>query len=493
MGEGSFFRNPRKQIYLVTFLFAAVYIWLVIRTGGVTPDDIMVTILAFMYGLVSLTGLMGGEIAALDLIPPSMRAILRDGAAFLIVFLAGLAFYAQFVLPLHRTRDRWHAFTRLLFYVFRRHGPAIAIVNGESKATAQELERRGRGVILLDTASAAVLRTATKFTRPVGPGAIFTRKGEQVGNAFSLQLQRKILGPLRGENPFTEKSPEESDQEHTMRTERRWETRGLTRDGAEVVPTIVTIFKLDCAPRTGDSWYGFEESPVWKANGLEGIDPKKGIDTQQRKVRWDWLPAYMAAELWREYLGKFTLQELFASPNQTVEETGFQRIERLINARLTKPRVEQLNDLGKPSGQRKTTSQEYMQLRERGLTVKKVFISDIFFPREIEERLINQWKDRWQDLARESEMRAQQLRSKTRIEGEEAALKAFAEQATLLLGDHLIHHAPTPDKAPTDSQALELLVRSTVDLLVQDDVLRSQMTNEKQDLVEIVEWVRRNR
>ena len=296
MGDDSIFRNPRKQIYLVAFIFFVWYAILVWRTGGLSINDIFVTMLALTFSVTTLFGLLGGGPGAGDVIPENVQAIMRDGFLFVFVLFAGLIFYAQFVLPLHNSRERWEAFTRLIQYVFKRHGPAISVIDGVPMYHSMELERKGPGVIQLDTASAAVLRTATKFTRAVGPGTVFTRRNETIANAFSLHLQSKSLGPHDGEDPFGEQEELETDQEFKQRTERRWETRGTTRDGVEVVPTITILFKLDNEPGVGQSMFGFNAATIWKANGREGIDPQKGMDTQQRRVRWDWIPAFMAAE-----------------------------------------------------------------------------------------------------------------------------------------------------------------------------------------------------
>ena len=153
--------------------------------------------------------------------------------------------------------------------------------------------------------------------------------------------------------------------------------------------------------------------------------------------------------------------------------------------------MDQLNEFGKPAALGKMISPEYMRLRERGLRVERVAITNIRFPPEFEERLLGQWRDRWQDQARATEVRTQQLRSQKRIEGEQAALKAFAEYATQLLGDHLIHKVPGPAEAPDISETLELLVRGTHDQVLGDDYLRPAITNEKQDLVDLIEWIRR--
>ena len=492
MGEDSFLRNPKRQIYLVTFVFLVWYAILVAKTGGLTFNDLTVTMLAFMFGFYRLLGITQGDLSAGDIIPDNVKAILRDSTFFVFVFIAGLAFFAQFVLPLHKSRERWDAFTRLILYVLGQHGPAIAIIDGVTKVSSREMERRGQGVILIDTASAAVLRTATKFTRAVGPGTVFTRRKETIANAFSLHLQTKTLGPRLDENPFDEQDEEETDQEIRQRRHLAPETRGTTRDGVDVVPTITVTFKLNNEPNEGDTKFGFNATTLWKANGREGIDPQKGADTEQRRVRWDWLPAYMAAELWREYLGKFTLNELYARPTRSVAETACQKIERFVLARLTDARVQYLNEFGQPTGRGKITSPEYMRLRERGLKVESVMIKNIHFSDDIEIRLLCQWRDRWQDQARASEREAGKMRSMKRMEGEETALKQFADYASRPLGRYLIDRVPNPSLAPDLSRSLEMLVRGTHDQTVLDDYLRTSITNEKKDLVDLIEWIRRH-
>ena len=74
----------------------------------------------------------------------------------------------------------------------------------------------------------------------------------------------------------------------------------------------------------------------------------------------------------------------------------------------------------------------------------------------------------------------------------ETALKEFADHASRLLGEHLIQNAPQPSLAPDLSRSIEMLVRGTHDQVVEDDHLRPLVTSEKQDLGDLIEWIRRN-
>jgi hypothetical protein len=100
------------------------------------------------------------------------------------------------------------------------------------------------------------------------------------------------------------------------------EVSGLTRDGVEVAPNITVVFQIDADPVTGKNpgshfahldpfkFKPPEDNPVFKAIVSVGINPK-ALTEEKRLVAWNELPARIAVDLWREYLGKFTLRQLF--------------------------------------------------------------------------------------------------------------------------------------------------------------------------------------
>lgn len=230
-------------------------------------------------------------------------------------FLLWLAFFAQFVLPVRKFRDRQKIFDRLLNSVFGARGPAIFIENGNPRLSHEEEKRKGAGVIWLDTASGAVLRVATKFTRAVGPGVVFTKAGEKLAASVDLHTQNQSIGPSEKDDPFAkEKKEGQSEEEFIACMSRRDETIGLTRDGIEIVPNISVIFKIDAEPakdKEPGSRFGYNENSVFRAIAGQGINPDKSSDSSRYRVAWNELPARLAADLWREYLSKFTLAELF--------------------------------------------------------------------------------------------------------------------------------------------------------------------------------------
>jgi len=243
-----------------------------------------------------------------------MGSVLGDAFLFLIGLLIWMAFFAQFVLPVRTFRERKNIFDRLIAYLSGRHGPAIFIENGRVRESHGERKKKGAGVLWLDSASAAVTRNATSFKQTLGPGVHFTEDGEYIAGGVDLHLQNLSIGPLEGENPFEAQKDDQSDNNYNMIQNRRLQVSAWTRDGIEVVPNISVTFKIDASPAKDEeegSRFGFDPEAVRKAITGEGINPNAQDDAHRRHVAWNQLPALIAADLWREYLSKFTWAELF--------------------------------------------------------------------------------------------------------------------------------------------------------------------------------------
>ena len=157
----------------------------------------------------------------LDLIRKGAFAIVWDFLTFLIGLLVWLAFFAQFVLPVRTFRDRAKIFDRIMLYFTGRHGPAIYVKDGQVQSTwLLELEKEGPGVIWLDSASAAVTRTAAAYKQVLGPGVHFTDKDESLDqeSVVDLHTQVQSLGPREKEKVFAPESDEESTKRNTTRS-----------------------------------------------------------------------------------------------------------------------------------------------------------------------------------------------------------------------------------------------------------------------------------
>ncbi|MGC8856553.1 MAG: hypothetical protein ACP5QU_07125 [Anaerolineae bacterium] len=263
--------------------------WLILAVGG--------------YGLYVYR--LGGW----KIIPHYLRS---DAWLFVALFFLWLMFFAQFILPVQRLSERRQIIIRLLLTLIGKKGPAIFIEDGQPKEREHEEEREGPGVLWLDTASGAVTRTATAFRQTLGPGVHFTAAHEKIAGTVDLRRQMQRLGPYETDDPFAVPA-DPNDATYKEMQRRRAATTALTRDGIEVVPNISVIFKIDADPVTHGpgSRFGYNQEAVFKAIAGEAINPDKDHNSSQYHVPWNKLPALIAADLWREYLSKFTLKELF--------------------------------------------------------------------------------------------------------------------------------------------------------------------------------------
>ncbi len=357
----------------------------------------------------------------------TMLVVGVDFVLFFVALLFWLVVFAQFILPVQSLGDRLRVVNRLMAYWAGNHGPAIYIQNGEIRQRENEEQRAGPGVALLDTASASILRNAHAFTRPVGPGTVFTRADEFPAGVVDLHTQAQVLGPSENEDPFEPKGPKELEEAYRERQKRRDATSALTRDGVEIVPVITAVFKLYSQPGEGHTQFGYDPRSVWAAIAREGIEVEP--DGTQRVYPWNMLPARVAADLWREYLRKFTLDELFSFSSPAVSsvdgpshKTAFDIIQEQVRLRLTQPVVEELDDVGRPTGV-KHPSKEYEILKERGIQVMGVSIRSLHFPVEVEDLLVQQWKATWLQRAQGEMRQAEHLQAEERMKSQQRALQ----------------------------------------------------------------------
>src|SRR3972149_649482 len=127
----------------------------------------------------------------------NIPSILLDLFLFIILLQIWLVFFSQFILPVQTFEERRNIFDRLLAYLAGKRGPAIFVRDGEVVANPGELNRRGPGVIWLDTASGAVTRVGASFKNVFGPGVNFTDGNEYITkeDVVDLHIQVQKIGP----------------------------------------------------------------------------------------------------------------------------------------------------------------------------------------------------------------------------------------------------------------------------------------------------------
>jgi len=412
-----------------------------------------------------------------------------------------VAFFSQFALPVRTGGERLKAFLYLLVYVGGGHGPAIFIEDGKVRESRAESLRKGRGVILLDTASAAVLKTPGAFTRPVGPGVAFTQADERLAGVVDLHRQTQFIGPKGNAPVFAGRLPSESEAEYQARRQARDETSGLTRDGIEVVPNIIAVFKLYTEPEDLKKWhtrFGYRPESVWKAVVGEGINldaPAEALP-EKRRMAWNWLPAYLAVDVWRECLRNFTLNELFerkfpAAGDPEKLLTGMEIIMQEVADRFRSPEVRILDGFGqyvrdKHGALMMKRSEEYHIVRGRGLQVYTIVITNLRLPDVVEKQLLSDWQKSWETHL--ANMGGAVERERILV-ADEARMGAIEEYA-LWTCPSLYQRLGSRSRPPEAPETLELMLEDLRKNIGEALNLRRRMTGEWDDLTELLGWVR---
>ena len=528
-------------------------------------------ILLLVYGLQILR--MGGIRANLYEIFVDLVCV------FPLLLVIWMGFFAQFVLPVRTFRDRQKIFDRLRTYLFGGHGPALFIENGQIKEHSGERLKTGPGVLWLDSASAAVTRTAVSIQQTIGPGVHFIDRGEYIAGTVDLHLQSQVVGPKESDKPFAPRKDEQPQEEWDQVQDRRKQVSALTRDGIEVIPVISISFRVNTGfpkERQPGSRFGYrtgvrrsdrqseekDKDAIRRAILGEGINPNAVPDSPRRRVAWNELPGALAVDVWREYAAKFTLDQLFQptqlvppappSPAQPTEEeidplsqpllvggsresmqdglakmirelnvlmsrainflegnregkgrrnvtppafgaqtsakrepqkkTALQVINEMVKARLTQEEVDVLDDNGVRTRD-KMTSMEYKLLQERGLEVRSVGIFSLLFNPEIENTIIQRWSSTWLLNARMESEQVERKRSLVETNGQEKAIRQYAD----FLSKDLTQKKPVGIK-----ETLKTLLMRTRTLIMNNHQLRQRMTDEQQDLENIIRWIEGN-
>jgi hypothetical protein len=392
-------------------------------------------------------------------------------------------FFAQFVLPIQNPNFRNEIHARVRDFGTGYRGPALFVKNGRVIMHEGEANKRGAGLIVLDTASALVLRTDTEIRDTVGPGIKFTRGDEYIAGSVDLRAQWQFIGPLATDQPFLNpaSAPPAKDAQN-----RRQQTNGLTRDGFEISPTISIKFSIKRPPQIIPnesgvaSRYGYDPEAVRNAITREVVQ-LSGSDANKGRMEWNKFPAHLVVNIWREYIRKFKLSDLFT----THGESGLQVIEEMINMRVKQPNVKALDDTGAPTGEW-VESLEFKQLQSRGLEIMDVRIHNVLFEQEIEKQTIEQWSAEWLKLARKEENHIKEKEALIETASRDEAEKGFARIASKQFSAKVTLPQQNPFKT------LQLLIQPLKDFILNESSANSDMEKESRKLDEIWKWLLEN-
>jgi hypothetical protein len=241
------------------------------------------------------------------------------------------------------------------------------------------------------------------------------------------------------------------------------------------------------------SRFGYNPEAVRLAVTGEAVDPmvKKPFSDKQH-IPWFKLPAFLVVDLWREYLHRFTFEELFTELEEYQKRTAYQVIQERIFQRLTQPYLDEVDAVGKPSG-RLVESREFRVLQERGIRVLEVHIRNLRFEKKINQQLEDKWFSFWQQYAETERDYINRLRSYSMHAGEKDAQREFAYQATRRFDPSFLS-SPKLDRRFSQDQmrdALERLLRGTLLQCVQDTDLHPRLSGEESQIVSIINWLRK--
>jgi hypothetical protein len=161
------------------------------------------------------------------------------------------------------------------------------------------------------------------------------------------------------------------------------------------------------------------------------------------------------------------------------KRTALQVINEMVKARLTQPEVDVLDDQG-VRGVGTIPSQEYMILKKRGLKVLNVSIGNLRFNPVIEQTIISRWSTTWLKNAKAEGEQIERRRNIIQSAGHEQAIRQYAD----MLSRDLIQKKPEGVK-----DTLKTLLMRTRAIIINNDQLRQRMSEEQQDLEDIIKWV----
>lgn len=154
--------------------------------------------------------------------PKALILLIVNMIVFLGCYFIILKWVSLFVLPAQNPHDRQQVFERLIEYIFKLHGSAVFVKNGELITRKEEevknesVKARFASLAFVDLASAIVLESRSlpaiinlsKKTNPpgghqspiraIGPGIGFLGSGERIRGSVDLRKQFRMIKSVRG-------------------------------------------------------------------------------------------------------------------------------------------------------------------------------------------------------------------------------------------------------------------------------------------------------
>lgn len=291
---------------------------------------------------------------------------------FIAIFTFSLFAFSFFILPINEPADALNVFIRLLAFITRQHGPIIQIKKGVISNKHAGFIKNSPGLVLLDSASAAVISRTITYNRSAGPGICFTQKGEQILNSADLSLQKSWIGPLENENPFSLRQKNESDEQYRLRLKRAEDTTAYTADGNKIIASFNVIFKLRGDAGEGGSPFGYNPFSVKRAL----LKQSSGSEENDHSFfdLWSGFPAILVVDIWKEQIRQYRFNQIFSRDKSVLDDCL-----RVIQERLD------LYHSPEQKGNNSSTLNQSLEskfLDERGIEIIEVQLMNVCLPDE---------------------------------------------------------------------------------------------------------------
>ena len=166
-----------------------------------------------------LPELLANEFVQPDLIVRYLFNLFWGFVLYFIVLQIFSFFNSQFLLPVYSWQERTQIFQSFRNFIRGMHGPLMFVRDGEVISHIGEREKRGPGVVLINSNSAVVVGNQVH-----GPGIVFT-SGRRIGMVMDLRKQVRTINDVRA----------------------------VTRDGIEVTTDISVQFSISAPPQDRQS------------------------------------------------------------------------------------------------------------------------------------------------------------------------------------------------------------------------------------------------
>jgi hypothetical protein len=348
------------------------------------------------------------SLAVLALLPLLSCVVLNARPGFDLIWIvvtglgAGLVTFivlAPKLLPIANTREEYEGAYRLFFnFMFSGRAPMSLVRDGKALVTTSaapparrkpddddEEEFYQRGVIVADSTSVVVLRTATGISRIVGPGTerdqspsgvIFTEWDEAIDEIIDLRPQIRVTLPSF---PAT------------------------TNDGMTVDARIIAFFSLNRVKsrrmrdlaREPMRWpppFVWHAHPIWQA-----LNARRMLRKDDKSQRTGWTDSLLAVALpqARQIIARYTLDYLTAPLGQPRHPRFAIRDEL---ADFVRQRMEVGDDFNPPTG----------------LDVRFMAVPLMWPSADVQRQRIESWKNEWRRRTDEIEGRAEAEAIRTR-------------------------------------------------------------------------------